>query len=136
MTILMRSPMRRQYAPTRLSTRSVSATTLIALVAMAAGAPALGAVASVRHARHVRLIAVEAVAPLGESEAVRAVAAVMAAAARDFLSGQCADAVLPAGSVLGAFAPAPAIVCRVAADTRPRGGEPLDERMLDLPPPV
>lgn len=115
---------------TRTSGLAATATTLVALVAMAAAAPSL------RGLPAARLAPVEMLAPLNESQAMRALAGVVAAAARDLLARQqTTAALLPPEFEAPVCADGCIISPSVAAVSLPPT-ERLDQRLLDLPPPI
>jgi hypothetical protein len=116
--------------PTRTGGLAATATTLVALVAVAAAAP------SVRGLPAARVVPVEILAPLNESEAMRALVGVVAAAARDLLARpQTTTALLP-----DEFAAPMCIECRIIRPASTTSSRPpterLNQRLLDLPPPV
>ena len=83
-----------------------------------------------------RMVRGEVVLAWGESDAVRAVAAVVAAAARDLLAGA------PHGAAFAPETPIEGMIepdeCKTptADEGPPAPLETLDERVLDLPPPL
>jgi hypothetical protein len=115
---------------TRTSGLAATATTLVALVAVAAAAPV------VRAAPAARVAPVEMLAPLNESEAMRVLVGVVAAAARDLLARQqTTTALLPADFEAPRRVESRIIRPPSTTPSRPPT-ERLDQRLLDLPPPI
>jgi hypothetical protein len=116
---------RRRAAQTSLAN---TAGAFIALVAIAATINSLPGA-------NIRAALLESRTPLAEATTVRAVAAAVAAAARELAGAERITAALPAEQFASALAPAglPIPITR-DADAIVRS-QPLNERLIDLPPP-
>ena len=119
--------MRREHSPIRSTSLTATATALLAIAALAAASAE--PMPSSRH--------LNGRIATNESQVVRAVAAVVAAVARDLLaSDQHTTAAIDepfARSVVGNATMAELIVSQ---DGYIANHEVLDERLLDLPPPI